>query len=184
MVVLANRNGFYYALDRVSESSSPASLCEADLGESLDEAGRPMRLPKTDLPSRHVAVAESWRRSNWYSSTYSPKSDLYYVNARSRGHLPQGRRRYRAGALFNGGGQREYKDEDAYGASAALEVATGKLSWEFKLHSPSHAGLMSTAGGLVFGSNASSFFALTQKRATCYGDSRAAATSTPIQSLI
>jgi tetratricopeptide (TPR) repeat protein len=29
----------------------------------------------------------------------------------------------------------------------ALEVATGQLRWEYKLHSPSHAGLMSTAGG-------------------------------------
>jgi alcohol dehydrogenase (cytochrome c) len=37
---------------------------------------------------------------------------------------------------------------------------TGWLRWEYKLHFPSHAGLMTTAGGLVFGSNASSFFAL------------------------
>ena len=36
----------------------------------------------------------------------------------------------------------------------------GKMRWEYKLHSPSHAGLMTTAGGLVFGSNSSSFFAL------------------------
>ena len=42
----------------------------------------------------------------------------------------------------------------------ALEVATGQLRWEYKLHRPSHAGLMTTAGGLVFGSNLSSFFAL------------------------
>ena len=42
----------------------------------------------------------------------------------------------------------------------ALEVATGQLLWEYKLHVPSHSGLMTTAGGLVFGSNGSSFFAL------------------------
>ena len=42
----------------------------------------------------------------------------------------------------------------------ALDPVTGELRWEYKLHSPSHAGLMSTAGGLVFGSNGSAFFAL------------------------
>ena len=66
--------------------------------------------------------------------------------------------------MFNGGGQRDYKEEDGYGAVRALEVATGQLRWEYKLHSPSHAGLMSTAGGLVFGSNGSSFFALDAKK--------------------
>ena len=45
----------------------------------------------------------------------------------------------------------------------ALDVATGEMKWEYKLHSPSHAGLMTTAGGLVFGSNETSFFALDAK---------------------
>ena len=42
----------------------------------------------------------------------------------------------------------------------APEVATGPLCWAYKLHSPSHSGLMTTGGGLVFGSNGSLFFAL------------------------
>jgi len=45
-------------------------------------------------------------------------------------------------------------------AVRALEVATGQMRWEYKLHMPSHSGLMTTAGGLVFGSSLSSFFAL------------------------
>jgi alcohol dehydrogenase (cytochrome c) len=49
----------------------------------------------------------------------------------------------------------------AYGAVRALDVLTGKLRWEFKLHSPPWAGLLSTAGGLVFGgSEEGNFFAL------------------------
>jgi len=42
----------------------------------------------------------------------------------------------------------------------ALDVGSGTLRWEYRLQVPSHAGLMSTAGGLVFGSTGSSFFAL------------------------
>jgi alcohol dehydrogenase (cytochrome c) len=46
----------------------------------------------------------------------------------------------------------------------ALDPVTGELRWEYKLLSPSHSGLMSTAGGLVFGSNGSSFFALDSQK--------------------
>ena len=99
--------------------------------------------------------------SNWYSSSYSPNTQLYYVNVKEEGAIyHKGDAEYREGALFNGGGQRANKEEEPYGAVRALEAATGKLRWEYKLHRPSHSGLMTTAGGLVFGSNLSSFFAL------------------------
>jgi alcohol dehydrogenase (cytochrome c) len=75
----------------------------------------------------------------------------------------KGNAEYKAGALFNGGGQREYKAEEPYGAVRALDPVSGAMKWEYRLHSPSHAGLMSTAGGLVFGSNGSDFFALDAK---------------------
>ena len=53
------------------------------------------------------------------------------------------------------------RGDQAYGAVRALDVLTGKLRWEFKLHSPPWAGLLSTAGGLVFGgSEEGNFFAL------------------------
>jgi alcohol dehydrogenase (cytochrome c) len=43
----------------------------------------------------------------------------------------------------------------------AIDVRTGKAAWDFKLPSPPWAGVMATAGGLVFGgSNEGNFFAL------------------------
>ena len=43
----------------------------------------------------------------------------------------------------------------------ALDVLTGKLKWEFRLHSPPWSGVLSTAGGLVFGgTNEGNLFAL------------------------
>ena len=51
--------------------------------------------------------------------------------------------------------------DEAYGAIRALEGTTGKLKWEFKLLTPPLAGLLSTAGGLVFGgTEEGNFFAL------------------------
>ena len=39
----------------------------------------------------------------------------------------------------------------AYGALRAIDATTGERRWEFKHQSPTFAGLLSTASGLVFG---------------------------------
>jgi alcohol dehydrogenase (cytochrome c) len=42
-----------------------------------------------------------------------------------------------------------------------LDVTTGKMKWEFRLQEPPWAGVLATAGGVVFGgSNEGNFFAL------------------------
>ena len=163
LVVLANRNGFYYALDRVTgKFLAGRPYVKQTWATGLDEAGRPMRVPGMEPTEEGKLIYPSLGGgSNWYSSTYNPKTNFYYVNVKEEaGIYHKGDAEYRAGALFNGGGQRDYKNEEPYGAVRALDVVTGELRWEYKLHRPSHAGLMSTAGDLVFGSNLSSFFAL------------------------
>src|SRR5205823_13919556 len=96
---------------------------------------------------------------------YNPGTGLYYVNVKEMAAIYiKGDAEYKPGAQFNGGGQTDYRAEDPYGAVRALDVATGQLRWEYKLHFPSHSGLMTTAGGFVFGSNGSSFFALDARK--------------------
>jgi len=166
IVALANRNGFYYALDRqTGRFVGGRPYIKQTWSSGLDEAGRPMRLPNTAPSVEGTLVWPSLGGgSNWYSSTYSPQTSLYYVNVKEKaGVYHKGEAEYKAGAFFNGGGQQEYKGEEGYGAVRALEPGSGALRWEHRLHSPSHAGLMSTAGGLVFGSNGSSFFAIDAK---------------------
>ncbi|MGQ0836411.1 MAG: outer membrane protein assembly factor BamB family protein [Gammaproteobacteria bacterium] len=48
-----------------------------------------------------------------------------------------------------------------YGVIKAIEVATGRILWEFKLVAPAAGGVLSTASGLVFSGNREGmFFAL------------------------
>ena len=55
----------------------------------------------------------------------------------------------------------ELPPDDAWGAIKALKAESGDLRWQFKLRSPPWAGVLSTAGGLVFsGSNEGNFYAL------------------------
>ena len=68
---------------------------------------------------------------------------------------------YEEGQPFLGGGEQALSGDDAAGAIRALDVMTGEQQWEFMLHSPPWAGVMATAGGLVFGgSNEGNVFAL------------------------
>jgi len=163
MVVLANRNGFYYALDRVTgKFIAGRDYIKQTWAKGLDEAGRPMRIAGAEPSEKGTLIWPSLAGgSNWYSSTYYPGTGLYYVNVKEIGAVyHKGDATYKPGALFNGGGQMDYKDVDPYGAVRALDVVTGELRWEYRLQTPSHCGLMATAGGLVFGCNETSFFAL------------------------
>ena len=64
-------------------------------------------------------------------------------------------------ASRNSGGFRSIPGEEEYGAIRALHPATGAVVWEYKLFTPPWAGLLSTAGNLVFGStNEGQAFAL------------------------
>ena len=58
-----------------------------------------------------------------------------------------------------GGGLRRMQDK-AYGALRAIDPVTGERKWEFKYPTPTMAGVMSTASGLVFaGDNEGNFSA-------------------------
>ena len=90
--------------------------------------------------------------TNWFSPSYSPKTNLFYVAVREGGGIYyEGEAEYKAGSLFNGGGFRQVPDEDQWGAIRALKPQTGEVQWEFKLQQPPWGGVLSTAGGLVFG---------------------------------
>ncbi|HTP33685.1 MAG TPA: PQQ-binding-like beta-propeller repeat protein, partial [Candidatus Acidoferrales bacterium] len=63
-----------------------------------------------------------------------------------------------------GGGEASAPGEKASGAIRALDATTGQMRWEFPMHSAPWAGVLATAGGLVFsGSDEGNFFALDAK---------------------
>jgi alcohol dehydrogenase (cytochrome c) len=68
---------------------------------------------------------------------------------------------YKAGSYFSAGGMRGIPGVEPSGSIQALDPLTGEPRWEFRLHSPPWAGVLSTAGGLVFsGTNEGNVFAL------------------------
>ena len=164
LVLFANRNAFYYALDRqTGEFLTGVPYVKQTWAQGLDDNGRPIRLPNT-FPSKEGTTV--WPNvggaTNWWSPSFSPLTRLVYVAVREQGGIYFiGDAEYIPGQQYNGGGFRSIPGEESYGAIRALEAETGKLRWEFRMHSPAQAGVLSTAGGLVFGgAREGDFFAL------------------------
>ncbi len=164
LVAVANRNAFFYVLDRSSgEFIAGRAYAKQTWAKGLDDRGRPMVIPNTE-PSAEGTIA--WPNLNgatvWFSPSYSPKTGLFYVSVREIGSIYYKREAdYKPGTFFAGGGEAGIPNGEKSGAIRALEVATGKMRWEFPLHSASWSGVLSTGGGLVFsGSDEGNFFAL------------------------
>jgi alcohol dehydrogenase (cytochrome c) len=70
---------------------------------------------------------------------------------------------YVPGQRFTGGGQQlvNRADNRPYGAIRAIDPKTIELKWEFKMPTPSRAGILTTASNLLFsGDNEGNIFAL------------------------
>jgi len=165
LVLQANRNAFYYVLDRTTgEFLSGRPYVKQTWASRLDARGRPLVLPNTDpTPEGTLVYPGLGGGTNWYSPSYSPSTRLFYVPAQEDygQFYYKLKAEYVPGSIFESGGTRDLAGVERHGSIKALEAETGKLRWEFKLHAPSSAGVLSTAGGLVFtGTREGWFFAL------------------------
>jgi alcohol dehydrogenase (cytochrome c) len=155
VVMFANRNGFYYPLDRTNGKPLVATpFVTTTWAKEIGADGRPVLLPG-HVPSEKgtVTCPDLTGGTNFWPPSFDPATRTFFVNAREvcmtyYAWTPE----YKPGERFTGGaGQRiNSADSPAYGALRALDPTTGARKWEFKYLSPSTAGLLTTASGLVF----------------------------------
>jgi alcohol dehydrogenase (cytochrome c) len=163
LVLMANRNGFFYVLDRkTGEYLRGTPYAKQTWAKGLDDKGRPIAFPNMEPSEKGTLVYPSLQGStNWSSPSYSPMTGMIYVPVREMGSIYyKSSVEYRPGTYFTGGSEKAL-DEEAWGAVRAIDIETGNAAWDFKLPSPPWAGVMATAGGLVFGgSNEGNFYAV------------------------
>ena len=164
LLAVANRNAFYYVIDReTGEFVAGQPYAKQTWATGLDARGRPI-LKAGNEPT--IDGKEVWPNlqgsANWYSPSYSPQTKLFYQFTREMSSIYyKGQAQYTAGQAYTAGGGTAVDGDNAYAAIRALDGTTGKLRWEFKLLEPGMDGVMSTAGGLVFGgTEEGNFFAL------------------------
>ena len=160
----ANRNAFYYLLDReTGEFLSGKPYARQTWAKGLNDQGKPILIPNMEPSEKGTLVYPNLNGATvWFSPSYSPQTGLVYVPVRELGAIYFKRPAvYKPGTFFAGGGENSLPADDAYGAIRALDAMTGAMRWEFKQSSPPWAGVLSTAGGIVFsGTTEGNAFAL------------------------
>jgi alcohol dehydrogenase (cytochrome c) len=165
----ANRNGFFYALDRDNgKFLHGAAFVKQNWAKGLDADGRPIRIPQASpSPTGTLVWPGVQGATNWWSPSYDPDLDLMFVPALEHAGLyystgalqPQDRQLYLSGFTEPAPGIPHYQEV------IAIHAADGTIAWTHKgppskdddLHL---SGLTSTAGGLVFASDDKTFYAL------------------------
>jgi alcohol dehydrogenase (cytochrome c) len=162
----ANRNGFYYLLDRESGHFFLARpFAQQTWAEKIDSGGRPIFNPAAYPTERGTAVYPGdTGATNWQSPSYSPVTGYFYVSALDWGAVFfKEQSEYHPGKLFPGGSVQFSSSDHPQAAVRALNALTGEKMWEYVNPAFHMGGLLSTAGGIVFGSQQDSFFALDAK---------------------
>ena len=160
LMLWANRNGFFYVLDRVTgEFLHGKNFAKVTWAKGLDENGRPIKIPEASPTREGVRVWPSVQgATNWYSPSYSEQTGLFYVSAWEyssvyhKGDPLYTRGNRYVGSLPRGVWPNTMKDEDeqqGHGAIRALSPDTGDLEWEFKMTGVGESGILSTAGDIL-----------------------------------
>jgi alcohol dehydrogenase (cytochrome c) len=164
LMLFANRNAFFYLLDReTGEFLLARPFAKQTWAEGIDSKGKPIRKPGTAPSTKGTLVYPGVQGgTNWYAPSYSPQTGLLYLSVWDYASLYfTGDAPYSPGNRFIGSVPQGVPDDSGEGAVRALVPETGQLKWEYKLYSKPQAGILSTAGGLVFGgTDEGQFFAL------------------------
>ena len=156
LMLQANRNGFFYVLDRLTGKFLLAEPFVKNLtwASGIGPDGRPQLVPDNEPTpeGRRVCPAVAGA-ANWPSSAFSPLTGLFYMFAEESCTIySKNDEWWEAGKSFYGGGTRRAPVENGGKSLKALDIQTGKPAWEIPDVGGGilGSGLMATAGGLVF----------------------------------
>ena len=170
LLAQANRNGFFYVLDRTSGALLAATPFVEKLtwASGIGPDGRP-RLVAGAIPTAAgvKACPAVEGATNWMSSAYNPDTGLFYVMALEKCNIyTKATGRWEAGKSFYGGTTLEVPGEPGKKYLRALDLESGKIVWQYPQTGPANSwgGVLSTAGGLVFFGDDSGAFAAVDAR--------------------
>ena len=159
VLMVANRNGFFYVLDRENGKLLLGKpFTGSRWAKELGADGHPVVLPNDG--SREQCLPDPRGGANFMPPSYDPARQLYFVTARETcvtwvSTKPE---TITLGGPAPSGGPRHFEDgPPQYSALRAIDPATGALRWEHRFRNyPStvfldlSGGAMSTASGVVF----------------------------------
>lgn len=163
LLVQANRNGFFYILDRTSGRFLQATPFVEKLtwAKSIDPAGRPVLSGLIPTNQGTRICPGMIGATNWFSPAYNPATQAFYVIAlESCSVLFANPEPFKQGQTYYNTGAKTPPDDHAQKHLLALSVREGKVLWRYAQvgHGDSWGGILTTAGGVVFFGDDSGFF--------------------------
>ena len=163
VLMQANRNGFFYVLDRTSGKfiSGTQFAKKVNWASGVDANGRPIDTPMTTMVRKTeeaTSEIEVWPSAfggkNWMPMSFDPTRKLVYLNSINLGMKVKYVKQQRPGGPnwwlgLELGGFVAPEDGNR-GSLIAWDPAAGKQVWEVPNKSPFWSGVLSTAGGVVF----------------------------------
>ena len=178
VLMQANRNGFFYVIDRTSgklisatqyaRKINWASGIDMATGRPVDTAMTAMVRKTEESPDFIEVWPSAFGGKNWMPMSYDPKTRLVFLNSIDLGMKIKYVKQQRPGGpnwylgLELGGFVAP--DDGNRGALVAWDPAAGKAVWRVLNKSPFWSGVLSTDGGVVFtGSQNGQFIAFEAK---------------------
>jgi alcohol dehydrogenase (cytochrome c) len=155
LLVQADRNGFFYVLDRSNGKFLRATpfVSKLNWAKRIDASGRPVLTDRIPTPQGTYICPGITGATNWFSPSYNPQTKLFYVMAlEACDNYFAVPRRFAMGETFYNTGTKHPPNEHWQKILLALSVADGKPVWRYPQvgNGNSWGGTLTTAGGLVF----------------------------------
>jgi alcohol dehydrogenase (cytochrome c) len=156
LLLHANRNGFFYVLDRTNGKMLLAKPFVKKLtwASGIDANGRPVPIPGKEPTAEGNTVCPSLLGgANWFSTSFNPATKLYYVQTLERcSSFVKTPQEWKAGTGFFGGSFGDVPGDVPQKILRAINIETGAIAWELPEvgAGDSWGGTLSTASGLVF----------------------------------
>jgi PQQ-dependent dehydrogenase (methanol/ethanol family) len=154
LLLHADRNGFFYVLDRTNGQLLLAEKFVRKLtwASGIGADGRPIRIPEREVVCPDHAT-------NWHGTAFSPVTRLYYVQATEKCIVRPSPGSWRT---------ERPRVDPATRYLRALDIETGNIVWEIPQAGPvdgkRDAGVLGTASGLLFYGDASGSFVAVDER--------------------
>jgi alcohol dehydrogenase (cytochrome c) len=167
LLVQANRNGFFYVLDRTDgKFLSGKAFGTVTWATGIARDGRPIvNTSLASTPEGTRVCPGALGLTNWFSPSYNPETGLLYVATSNECDIftsaPQP---YRAAHDFLGSVYVPDPVERPTGALKALDALTGAEKWSFPYFSNPNGGVLSTAGEVVFAGDSDGNFIVLDAR--------------------
>src|SRR5687767_9561656 len=175
VLMWANRNGNFYVLERATgRFLLGRPFVKVNWMSEFNERGRPTQTPQ---PEGQPTYPGNQGGTNWYSPSYSPRTQLFYVSAWEdyASIFMAAPSQFKEGTNFVGGGPRNFgpvpnapglgrspintwTEAMGHGAVLALDSRTGEQKWKFQMTDVTDSGILTTASDLLFAGGREGYF--------------------------